>query len=152
METKESKELRWIEQANFLLDSAIRVPGTNLRFGLDPIIGLIPVAGELVTFGMSALLIWTMRKHGIGSKLVFKMILNTVLDAMLGSIPVIGNLFDFGFKANKRNVQLLREYHYEGKHRGNAWGLWIAVVLLVVGWIVAMGWLLWKLFEWIGTA
>ncbi len=144
-------ELRWIEHASYILDNSIRVPGTNFRFGLDPIIGLVPVVGELVTFGMSALLVWTLRRHGASGKLILRMVWNIVLDAIVGSIPLVGNLIDFGFKANQRNIQLLREYHFEGKHRGNAIGIWIAIVLLIIGWIVGMIWLSVKLWEWVGS-
>ncbi len=151
LNTEEKRELRWVEQTSTLLDSSIRIPGTGFRIGLDPIIGLIPVAGNLVTFGMSALLVWTMVKHGVSGKLVLRMMFNVLIDTIIGSIPLLGNLFDFGFKSNQRNVQLLREYHYEGKHRGNAWGLWISIVVLVLLWIAGTIWLLAKAFQWINT-
>jgi len=151
MNTKEKQTIRWVEKASHLLDNSIRIPGTNLRFGLDPIIGLIPVAGDLVTFGVSALMVWTIARHGAGGKLILKMMLNLLLDALIGSIPLVGALFDFGFKANQRNVHLLREYHYEGKHRGNAWGLWIGIAVLLLFWLAGMIWLLIELFRWLGN-
>lgn len=149
---KENREMRWIEKTSNLLDNAIRVPGTNFRIGLDPIIGLIPVVGEVVTFGMSAVLVLTMVRHGASGKLILKLLANALVDASIGGIPVLGDLFDFGFKANQRNVRLLREYYYEGKHQGNAWGVWVLVVVLAVAWIGLVVWLAVWLFRWIANA
>ncbi|MCU0355875.1 MAG: DUF4112 domain-containing protein [Cytophagales bacterium] len=147
MQTEEKDKLRWIEQSSRLLDSAFRVPGTNFRIGLDPILGLIPVAGDLVSMGMSAMIIWTVIRHGASGRLILKMTANVLLDTLVGSIPLLGNVFDFVYQANQRNVRLLREYHYEGKHRGSAWGVWLAIVLLVLAWLAAMIWLVWWLFQ-----
>lgn len=151
MNNEEKQELRWIEQMSRLLDNAFRVPGTQFRVGLDPLIGLIPVVGDLVTFGMSGLIVLAMVRHGTSGKLVLKMVSNVLIDTVIGAIPVLGNLFDFGFKANQRNVQLLREYYYEGKHRGNAWGFWIAIVILLLLWIAGSAWLVWQLFRWVSA-
>lgn len=144
--------MRWIEKTSNLLDNAIRVPGTNFRIGLDPIIGLIPVVGEVVTFGMSAVLVLTMVRHGASGNLILKLLANALVDASIGGIPVLGDLFDFGFKANQRNVRLLREYYYEGKHQGNAWGVWVLVVVLAVAWVGLVVWLAVWLFRWIANA
>lgn len=144
-----NREMRWVEKLSHLLDNAICVPGTNFRIGLDPIIGLIPVVGEVVTFGMSVVLVLTMARHGASGKLVLKLLTNALLDATIGNIPVLGDLFDFGFKANQRNVRLLREYYYEGRHRGNAWGVWLLVVVLVVAWVVLLVWLATWLLRWL---
>ncbi len=147
-----NREMRWIEKTSSLLDNAIRVPGTNFRIGLDPIIGLIPVVGEVVTLGMSAVLVLTMVRHGASGKLILKLLANALVDASIGGIPVLGDLFDFGFKANQRNVRLLREYYHEGKHQGNAWGVWVLVVLLAVAWVGLVVWLAVWLFRWIAGA
>ncbi len=138
MPDQEKRELRWIEKTTTLLDNAIRIPGTDLRIGLDPIIGLIPYAGEVITFSMSMLLVLTVVRHGASGKLILRLVGNILLDTTIGSIPLLGDLFDFGFKSNQRNLKLLKEYYDEGKHQGNAWGVWIAGILLFILWVIAM--------------
>lgn len=127
-----SSELLWVERVSKLLDSKFRIPGTSIRFGLDPIFGLFPVAGDLGTMLISLSLIYTMYQNGASGKLVAKMILNVLVDALFGSIPVLGAFFDVYYKANNRNVKLLRQYYDEGKHRGSATGLVLSVLLVTV--------------------
>lgn len=127
-----------------LMDNQFRLPGTKFRFGLDPILGLLPVAGDLASFAVSATLVMTMARHGASSKLVVLMLLNIGFDAILGSIPIIGNVFDFFFKANERNVRLLKAHYEQGKYQGSGKNI-IAVVL--VGIIIMFALLLWLLWE-----
>jgi len=138
-------ELLWVERVSKLLDSKFRIPGTNIRFGLDPIFGLLPVAGDLGTMLISLSLIYTMYQHGASGKLVAKMLLNVLIDAVFGSIPVIGAFFDIYYKANNRNVKLLKQFHQEGKHRGSAIGVVIAVLivtLLIMAGLIYGAWLI----------
>lgn len=104
-------ELRYVERLSRLLDSKFRIPGTSIRFGLDPIAGLIPVVGDAATMVVSLGLIYTMYKHGANGKVVTKMILNVLFDMAVGSIPVAGTIFDVWFKANDRNVEMLKKYY-----------------------------------------
>ena len=127
-QTKESpKELYWIDQASDLLDSKFRIPGTNIRFGLDFIIGLVPYAGDVVTYGFSSILVLSMVRHGASGMVVIKMLWNILLDATIGSIPLLGDLFDLHFKANRKNFELLREHYEEGQHQGSAWPVVLTV-------------------------
>jgi hypothetical protein len=146
---RDIRELKWIEQVINVMDNRFRVPGTNIRFGLDPIIGLLPVVGEVVTFSISSILILSMVKYGVSRKVIIKMIGNVAIDAVLGSIPLIGDLFDVAYKANQRNYKLLKEHQLEGKHTGSGTGLLIGVglVLLVLMAFVVFG--LWKLIQWV---
>lgn len=123
--------LRWVERVSRLLDSQFRVPGTSWRFGLDPLMGLVPVIGGLPSLAISGLLILTMMRHGASGNLVVRMVFNVVLDTLIGAIPVVGNVFDFAYKANNRNVALLRAHYAEGKYQGSGKGL-MAVLLLVL--------------------
>ena len=123
-------KLLWVERMSKLMDSKFSVFG--IRFGLDPIMSLVPVLGDASGFIVSAVLISTMYKHGASGKVVVRMILNALLDAIVGVIPVVGTIFDLTYKANDRNVQLLKEHYTEGKHRGS--GLWL--ILLVLGGIM----------------
>ncbi|GAB3294946.1 DUF4112 domain-containing protein [Hymenobacter tenuis] len=148
----QDERLRWVERISHLLDSQFRVPGTNWRFGLDPLMGLIPVVGGLPSLAVSGALILTMMRHGASGQLVVRMAFNVLLDTLIGAIPVLGNIFDFAYKANNRNVRLLREHYAEGKHQGSGKGilLLLAVFLALVFGVV--GWLIFLLFEWVWHA
>lgn len=130
-----------------LLDNQFRLPGTSFRFGLDPLLGLLPVVGDMASFAMSAALVVTMARHGASGKLVTLMLLNSALDALLGSIPVVGNIFDFFFKANERNVRLLRRHYDEGKYQGSGKGILVGVLIGVAVLFVLLLWALWELAE-----
>ena len=82
-----------------LLDNQFRIPATNLRFGLDGLIGLVPYLGDMTGFVVSGFLMHTMLRKGAGPLLMLRMLFNFVLDAIVGIVPVVGDLFDFGFKA-----------------------------------------------------
>ncbi|WP_426061414.1 DUF4112 domain-containing protein [Hymenobacter sp. B1770] len=146
--------LRWVEQMARLMDSHFRLPGTRFRFGLDPLLGLLPVVGDLTSLAVSGALVMTMMRHGASGAVVVRMAINILLDAVIGSIPLLGNLFDFAFKANNRNVALLRRHYAEGKHQGSGKGLVLLLLLflLVVFGLVAWGGIalarwLWNYFE-----
>ncbi|GAA4385185.1 DUF4112 domain-containing protein [Hymenobacter koreensis] len=141
--------LRWVQQVARLMDSQFQLPGTKFRFGLDPLLGLLPVVGELGTFAISGALILTMARHGASRKVIILMVINVLLDTVVGSIPIIGNLFDFAYKSNERNVRLLQRHYLEGRHQGRGTGI---VVVLAVGLLVAFGllaWALWKVLLWL---
>jgi len=140
-------ELKWLEQVSGVMDTAFRVPGTNLRFGLDPIIGLIPGIGELVTFGISGALLLVMARHGVSRKVLLMMAGNILLDSTVGAIPIIGDLFDAGFKSNRRNLELLRRHYQEGKHQGKGTGL---LMVAVVGILVLAGVLVYLTWQLLG--
>ena len=131
-------EFKYLDSLSDLLDSRFRIPGTNIRFGLDFLVGLVPFAGDVVTFGFSGLLIISMARHGASGVVVLKMLGNILLDALVGSIPVLGDLFDLSFKANRRNYRLLQEHYQTGKHSGSA----IPVILAVIFALLLMSFLI----------
>lgn len=147
--TKKQPDLFWIEEVTRLMDSKFKVPGTNFRFGLDPLLGLFPVVGDLTSFAISGGLILYMMRFGVSRKVIVLMLLNIFLDATLGSIPIIGHVFDFYYKANTRNINLLRKHYQEGKYQGR--GTWIIVVVsfILLAMIFLMLWGLWKFMEWV---
>jgi hypothetical protein len=104
------KEIQWAEKLVHLMDDQFEIPIIKFKFGLDPIIGLIPWAGDLVTFAISALIIKALYDEGLPKSLIGKMVLTIVVDLIIGSIPVIGDIWDFVFKANRKNLKLAREY------------------------------------------
>ncbi|RMG85293.1 MAG: DUF4112 domain-containing protein [Bacteroidetes bacterium] len=138
--------LRFIDAVSDLLDTRFRIPGTEIRFGLDFLIGLVPYAGDLFSFGLSGLLVLAMVRNGVSGMVVAKMLWNIFLDTTVGAIPVLGDLFDLKYKANRRNFELLKEHYEEGKHRGSIWPVLLVVLVLLVGLFFAMVWLLVRLF------
>lgn len=140
-------KMKWVEKIAYLLDERFRIPGTNFRFGLDPILNFIPIAGDLSGFFVSAALILTMAKNGASGKIVALMSINAVLDAILGGIPVLGWVFDFYYKANSRNIKLLKEHYVEGKHQGSGKGVWITAILVLFVLFALLVFLIWKFAE-----
>jgi hypothetical protein len=96
-----------------LLDDAIRVPGTDFRVGLDPIVGILPVAGDSVMSVISMYIVLEAANLGVPMPVVARMIVNIAVDTVGGSVPVLGTLFDATWKANRRNVRLVEE-HIDG--------------------------------------
>ncbi|MCF8246838.1 MAG: DUF4112 domain-containing protein [Saprospiraceae bacterium] len=131
-------EFKYLDTMSDLLDSRFRFPGTKIRFGLDFLVGLVPFAGDVVTFAFSGLLVISMVRHGASGMVVVKMLGNILLDALVGSIPVLGDLFDLSFKANRRNYRLLQEHYQAGKHGGSA----IPVILAVIFMLLLMSFLI----------
>ena len=122
----------WLYRLVYLLDEQFRVPGTKLRFGVDPLINLFPVLGSLTGFVIAGGLVLTMVTKGASNKLVVLMCINIFLDASIGAIPVIGQIFDFFFKANSRNFNLMREHYFQGKHQGSGKKTAIRAVILTL--------------------
>jgi hypothetical protein len=91
-----------------VMDSLIAIPGTNFRVGADSVIGLVPVIGDLASQVVSAYLIWEARRLGASRWLIGRMIANSAVDTVFGAVPLVGDVFDMAFRANKRNMALLR--------------------------------------------
>lgn len=147
--TPRTENLKWVDRISKLMDNQFRLPGTSWRFGLDPILGLFPVVGDLASFSVSAMLVLTMARYGASGKMVTLMLLNVALDALIGSIPVIGNIFDFAFKANERNVRMLRAHYDEGKYQGSGKNIIIGVVMGIVAVFVLLLWAMWELLSFV---
>jgi hypothetical protein len=130
-----------------LLDSAFVVPGTSMRVGLDPILGLLPGLGDLVSPLFTAGILWQARELGIPKVVQLRMIFNVAIDTVVGLVPVLGDLFDFAWKANDMNMALLERHAHE-EHRGapSDWLFVAAMILLLV--VIAivpfvmLGWLI----------
>lgn len=126
-----SGRLKWVERISSLMDDQFKLPGTKFRFGLDPIINLIPFVGDVSGFLVGAALVLVMAKNGVSRKVVILMVVNICVDALLGGIPLIGNVFDFYYKSNSRNIKLLKEHYEEGKHQGSGTGVLLAVFIVL---------------------
>lgn len=139
------QSLRHLDRLARLMDAQFKVPGTDFRFGLDGLLGLIPGAGDLSTFAVSGYMLWIMAHNGASGYVLARMVLNVLVDAIVGAIPFIGDIFDFAFKANMRNMRLMQEHYQEGRHKGGAWRVIVPVLVLLFLVIAALIWLAWKL-------
>ena len=93
-----------------LLDDSIRVPGTEFRIGIDPILGILPGAGDAVSAALSVYIVLESARLGVPFLTLLRMMANVTLDFAIGSVPVIGTLFDAAWKANQTNVELAVEH------------------------------------------
>jgi Domain of unknown function (DUF4112) len=93
-----------------VLDSAFAIPGTKIRVGVDPIIGLFPVAGDIAGALLSGYIILASARIGAPASVVIRMLINVGIDTIVGSVPVFGDMFDVGWRANMKNVDLLEAH------------------------------------------
>lgn len=100
----------WLEHWVRLLEDRFTIPGTELRFGLDALLGLIPGVGDAASAAGSAGVFWLALQRGVPRVVIARMALNVAFDALIGSIPFVGDAFDFVWKANRRNLRLLERY------------------------------------------
>ena len=99
-----------IEAIARLMDDRFMIPGTSTRIGLDALIGLVPVVGDLVSQAISSYLIWEARQLGVSRLVIGRMIANTAIDTVVGIVPFVGDAFDIAFRANRKNVMLLKAH------------------------------------------
>ena len=93
-----------------LMDNQFGLPGTNFRIGLDPLVGLIPVVGDIISGLISTYLIWEARRLGAPKWLIARMMANTLVDTVVGSVPIVGDAIDALFRSNMKNMALLRRH------------------------------------------
>jgi hypothetical protein len=99
-----------LETLASLLDTALVIPGTNLRFGIDALVGLIPGVGDAITTAISLFIVHEARQLGAPAHLILRMLGNVAIDGLFGAIPVAGDVFDVLYRANQRNVRILRDW------------------------------------------
>ena len=136
-----------------LLDQRFTIPGTSIRFGLDPLIGLIPGIGDTLANLAGSAILFIGAKFNLPKVVLLRMALNIALNTLIGAIPFVGDLFSIWFRSNVRNVQLLERY--AGEHRQRAapsdWLFVFAVIggllLLLIAVLIALGWLLRQLIS-----
>ncbi len=99
-----------IQAMETLLERLFVVPGINRPVGLDAMIGLVPVVGDVVTTAMGAWLVWEARNLGMSKFQLARMVGNVGIDTAIGAIPLVGDLFDFAFRSNSRNMRMIKRY------------------------------------------
>ena len=117
-----------LQRLEILLDEAFRVPGTNIRFGLDGIIGLVPGLGDVVAGLLSLIIPLAAWIRGVPYVTLIRMAANIGIGVLVGSVPFLGDIFDIAWKANRRNYQLMRRHL--GEPRRHTWRDWTFLLLL----------------------
>ncbi len=133
-----------------LLDASLTIPGTTVKIGLDPLLGLIPGIGDLISNSIGSSLLFLATKAGVPRIVILRMSLNIAINMVVGAIPVFGDLFSIWFKSNVHNAQLLHR-HCQTRVPVTTLIDWLYVSVLVIGIILLLGLTIWFLF-WLGTS
>lgn len=140
VKTSDEGDIRRSRALARVLDSAVGIPGTPLRVGLDAILGLIPGAGDMIAGALSGYIVLTAVRHGAPGPVIARMLGNVILDTAIGAIPILGDLFDVAYKANMKNVALLEGFSMQPEvvtARSRRLGVVVVIVIALV--VVAVG-------------
>jgi hypothetical protein len=130
---------RWVERVVFISDSALPIPGTTFRVGLDPILGLLfPGGGDAIGGVISLSVLFLALQNRLPAWIVGKMVWNLALDAALGTVPLLGDAFDFGFRANQRNLDLLRAHAQAALPERMPARYWLSITLLLTAAVLCL--------------
>lgn len=129
--------LRRLRRISHLLDNAIAIPGTKYRIGLDPILGLIPGGGDLISSVFAGYVVFKAAQMGVPQETLVKMATNIVFDTVAGTVPVAGDLLDVAWKANVKNIELL-DAHLGSPEQGKK-ADWLFVAALLLGLMLIVG-------------
>ncbi|WP_413171526.1 DUF4112 domain-containing protein [Anabaena azotica] len=144
--------LKRLRQISKVLDNAITIPGTQVGIGLDPLLGLIPVGGDVLGLIFSLYIIIESARLGISRATLGRMVVNIIIDALVGAVPMLGDLFDFAWKANNYNLTLLEDYVKSPGEKKKAdqgfiilfiGGLFLLSIVLIALPVIIIG-MLWK--------
>ena len=151
MPHRDQRGLELLRRWARVFDSQFRIPGTNIRFGIDPILGLVPGVGDLASPILSMFMVWHGARLRVPKIVLARMVLNALIDAAAGVIPVAGDLFDFGWKATAWNLALLERHAMPGRPatRGDYLFVILCLALLAAAAILPLLLLLW-LGQWLG--
>lgn len=105
-----------VELVAYVMDGMFELPGTRTRFGLDAIIGLVPIIGDLISQAISSYILWEARQIGVSRWTFTRMATNSAIDTIVGMVPFIGDAFDVAFRANRKNLELLRAHLAKNGH------------------------------------
>lgn len=137
--TWNKKDLGQIAKAlGQLLDSSLTIPGTSIRIGLDPLIGLIPGIGDFISNAIGSSLLVLATKAGVPRIVILRMSLNIAINMIIGAIPIIGDLFSIWFKSNVQNAQLLHRHCQRTESTPNL-SDWVYVGSIVTGLLLLLG-------------
>ena len=148
IQTKNQKSLKTIAFLANWMDTKFRIPGTQIKFGVDALLSLIPGLGDVLSTGVQVGIFGLILKEGVPFGTALKMMFNILIDAIFSSVPFLGTIADVAFKANTRNLKLLEDHLHanpEGKYHYGIW--WVFAFTLVLLAIILFGVILaiWKL-------
>ena len=149
-----SASLKRLQQMSYVLDKAIAIPGSNIRVGLDPILGLLPGGGDVVTGLLSVYIVFEAAKMGLPAQTLGRMGGNILLDVLSGMVPVLGDVFDVSWKANSQNVALI-EKHLAAPTPSRAADTVVAIIVivglvtLVIGIAALSAWVFGQVWTWL---
>ena len=151
MQRQDSSSSQKVWLARFLaelLDQRFTIPGTSIRIGLDPILGLIPGIGDALANIAGSTILIIAAQYRLPKIVILRMGINVALNAMIGAVPIFGDVFSIWFRSNVKNVQLLERY-LSAEEQGSTFGNWIFVIaivggifLLLIGILFATVWLI----------
>lgn len=149
------RDLERLRRIAALLDSRFRVPGTNIRFGLDPILSLIPGLGDLTSPLFALALIVQGLRQRVPKIVLTRMMLNALVDAVIGAVPIAGTIGDVFFRANLMNLRLLERHAHPGRPPETGDYVFVFAMAAVCGLLVAIPagigiWLTYKFLHWLG--
>jgi hypothetical protein len=141
-------KLERLRRLSFVLDNAIRIPGTRYRVGLDPLLGLIPGGGDTAGLFLSAFIVLEAAQMGASKSTLGLMAFNILLETLAGIFPGVGDLFDAAWKSNVRNIELL-EQHLDLLQPRTARNRWFAILLIIglVGVLIICAYLSFRLLQ-----
>jgi hypothetical protein len=156
LEGQNSPSSQRILLARFLaewLDQRFTIPGTSIKIGLDPILGLIPGIGDAIANLAGSAILLIAAQYQVPKIVLLRMGLNVALNAIIGAIPVFGDVFSIWFRSNAKNAQLLERY-VSAEERASTFGNWIfviavigGIILLSIGILIATAWLILQLWN-----
>jgi Domain of unknown function (DUF4112) len=132
-----------LRKFSVLMDEAVGIPGTSFRFGLDPLLGLVPGVGDLISALLSAWIVAGALRHRVPMLKIVRMVFNILADLVIGEIPLIGDFFDFAFEENVMNMRILMQYRNRRlppRKASEIAAVLIVIVLIILGFgIVSVG-------------
>ncbi|RYZ56418.1 MAG: DUF4112 domain-containing protein [Proteobacteria bacterium] len=146
---RDRSQLEFIKRLAYYLDSAIPIPGTKMRIGLDPIIGLIPGVGDAVTSLISTYIVLTAMQLKVSRWTLVRMVFNIVIESVVGIIPIVGDFFDAYWKSNERNRILLEKNMANPAAKSADMLFIIFTVLVLIAILIGTGWAAIALVQWI---
>lgn len=146
----QTRTIRRLRRFSYLLDSAIRIPGTPYRIGIDPLLDILPIGGDFIGAALSIYIVFEAARMGVSRPILVQMVSNILLDTVIGTVPVLGTVADAVWKANGKNLDLLEtELNIPQSEKKADWlflalligGLLIAIVVLAAISVMILRWL-----------
>jgi hypothetical protein len=129
-----ARRIEFLRRWSRLMDSAYRVPGTSIRFGWDPIVGLVPGVGDVATAAFAVAILYHAYRLGVPGVVLARMLLNVLIDLAAGLVPVAGDVADVAWKSNSLNLALLERHERPGvKPTSGDWAVVLLAVVIIGG-------------------